>query len=172
MTDLTSGNGVTDALAQAGAFAKRIADWIGIVLFLCCFFTFVLQIFYRYVLNAPLLWTQEFVMIMFVWTVFWAAAFTVPIRAHVSFDVVYDVVSERTQRIFTIISMIAIIAAFLLLVPYTWEYLEFIARRKSSVLRVPMNLVYCCYMLFLLGFSIKAIWRMARLFGPHWREEI
>lgn len=164
------------APATAGALAlkwgHRLATLVGVVLFTCAFTGFIVQVFYRYALNSPLLWTQEFVMITFIWAVFWSAAFTVPIRAHVSFDVVYDTVSDNTKRIFTIISMIAIIIAFLMLIPPTWDYLGFMARRKSSVLRIPMNLVYSCYMLFIVGFTVKAGWRLWRLFTPHWRDEI
>ncbi len=160
------------ALRRIGAVAKGFADLVGAALFLSAFTGFIIQIFYRYVLNHPLLWTEEFTMIAFIWAVFWAAAFEVRIREHVSFDVVYDVVSPGTQRVFSIISMIAVIAAFAILIPYTWDYLDFLTRKKSSVLRVPMHLVYGCYFLFLTGFTIQALWRLDQLIGPHWRRQI
>ncbi|WP_176084978.1 TRAP transporter small permease [Martelella sp. HB161492] len=162
----------TGALRKWGTFLKTIADAIGALFFLSAFAGFIIQIFYRYVMNQPLLWTEEFTMIAFIWAVFWAAAFCVPIREHVSFDVVYDIVPARTQRIFTMISMVALIAAFVLLIPYTWDYLDFLTRKKSSVLRIPMNLIYGCYMLFLVGFTIQAVWRLVQLFGPKWHDQI
>lgn len=169
MSDATENGG---ALQVWGARAKRLADGIGVLMFLAAFSGFVLQIFYRYALDQPLLWTQEFVMVAFIWTVFWAAAFTVPVKAHVSFDVVYDIVPPRVRRVFSIISMVAVITAFVLLVPYTWDYLSYMSGRNSSVLRVPMHLVYGCYLLFLVGFSIQAVYRLVRLFGPNWHQEI
>jgi len=161
-----------DALRKWGIFLKIIADTIGALFFLSAFVGFIIQIFYRYVMNQPLLWTEEFTMIAFVWAVFWAAAFCVPVREHVSFDVVYDIVSERTRRLFTMFSMVVLIVAFAMLIPYTWDYLDFLTRKKSSVLRLPMNLVYGCYLLFLFGFTVQAIWRLKQLFGPKWRDEI
>ncbi|TNB48428.1 TRAP transporter small permease [Martelella lutilitoris] len=161
-----------NALRKWGIFLKAVADTIGALFFLSAFVGFIIQIFYRYVMNRPLLWTEEFTMIAFVWAVFWAAAFCVPIREHVSFDVVYDIVPERTRRIFTMFSMVMLIAAFALLIPYTWDYLDFLTRKKSSVLRIPMNYVYGCYLLFLFGFTVQAFWRLARLFGAKWTEEI
>ncbi|MBO0663080.1 TRAP transporter small permease [Jiella sp. MQZ9-1] len=172
MTKGAPSSGSAGALAWLGTMAKRVADWIGVALFLSAFMGFLVQVFYRYVLNAPLLWTQEFVMISFIWAVFWSAAFTVPIRKHVSFDVVYDIVSPETRRVFSVISMVAVIAAFALLVPYTWDYLTFMARRKSAVLRIPMDLVYGCYLLFIAGFAIQGFWRLIQLFGPSWRDQI
>ncbi|MGR3804185.1 TRAP transporter small permease [Marinibacterium profundimaris] len=158
-------------LVKTGRLLKQAADWIGVALFLTAFCGFVAQIFYRYALNDPLRWTEEFTMIAFIWTVFWAAAFLVPIREHVSFEVVYDVVSPRTQRLFDIFSMTMLIIAFVLLIPATWDYLDFLTRKKSPVLRLPMHLIYGCYMLFLVGFTIQAVARLVTLFGPRWQEQ-
>ena len=126
-----------DMLLATGRLLKKAADAIGVLLFLFAFSGFIVQIFYRYVMNAPLLWTEEVTMIAFIWTVFWAAAFMTPIQSHVSFDVVYDIVNPKTRRIFCIISMLALFISFVLLVPATWDYLQFLTRKKSSVLRLP-----------------------------------
>ncbi|WP_316857920.1 TRAP transporter small permease [uncultured Cohaesibacter sp.] len=159
-------------LIRVGRLLKRLADAIGVLLFLTAFSGFILQIFYRYVMNAPLLWTEEVTMIAFIWTVFWAAAFMTPIKEHVSFDVVYEVVSEEKRRIFNLISMAFLIVAFIVLIPYTWDYLEFLTRKKSAVLRLPMYPIYGCYILFLIGFTIQAIHRVWSLLGKDWRDYI
>ena len=151
---------------------KKGADIVGVLLFLTAFCGFIVQVFFRYVLNHPLAWTEEATLIAFIWTVFWSAAFMVPIREHVTFDVVYEIVPDKVRRIFTIITMALIAIAFLILVPYTFDYLQFLTRKKSSVLHVPMYWIYSCYMLFLLAFIVQAIWRIRRLFGQDWKQEI
>lgn len=151
---------------------KRGADIVGALFFLCAFCLFILQVFFRYVLNDPLAWTEEGSLIAFIWAVFWAAAFMVPIKEHVTFDVVYEAVSEQTRRILAIVTMLMLITAFVLLIPYTFEYLQFMSRKKSSVLRVPMHLIYGCYILFIPAFAIQAAWRLSRLFGRDWQKEI
>jgi TRAP-type C4-dicarboxylate transport system permease small subunit len=151
---------------------KRGADTVGVLLFLAAFAGFIVQIFWRYVLNDPLAWTEEFVMICFIWTVFWAAAFMVPIREHVSFDVVYDIVTPQTRRGFTMVTLAAIVVSFTWLVPYTWDYLDFLTRKKSPVLRIRMHWVYGCYILFVAAFAIQSAWRLAELFRPRWRDQI
>ena len=55
-------------------FLKEGADLVGVLLFTTAFLGFIVQIFFRYVMNSPILWTEEVTMIAFVWTVFWAAA--------------------------------------------------------------------------------------------------
>ncbi|WMS41440.1 TRAP transporter small permease [Acuticoccus sp. MNP-M23] len=159
-------------MRNALLWLKRGADAVGVLLFLATFAGFIVQIFYRYVLNSPLAWTEEATMIAFIWAVFWAAAFMVPIREHVTFDVVYDVVPERVRRIFALVSMALIFVAFVILIPYTLDYLDFLLRKKSPVIRVRMTWVYGCYLLFVAGFVVQAGFRFYGLLRPNWREQI
>ncbi|WP_449528249.1 TRAP transporter small permease [Devosia sp.] len=148
------------------------ADTVGVLLFVTAFAGFIVQIFFRYVLNQPLAWTEEATMIAFMWTVFWAAAFLVPISDHVTFDVVYDISTPQTRRIFALISMAMLIVAFCWLLPHTVDYLQFLVRKKSPVLRIQMHWIYGCYLLFIIAFTIQAIWRVVGLLGPKWRDQI
>ena len=153
-------------------FLKEGADLVGVLLFTVAFLGFIVQVFFRYVMNSPILWTEEVTMIAFVWTVFWAAAFMVNIREHVTFDVVYEIASPQVKRGMAIFAMIALIVAFALLIPATWDYLTFLLRKKSPVLRLPMTWIYGCYLLFVVNFTIQALWRLWRLFTPDWGKQI
>lgn len=151
---------------------KAGADLIGVLLFITAFLGFIVQIFFRYVVNRPILWTEEVTMIAFVWTVFWAAAFMVNLREHVAFDVVYEVMTPQVKRIMAIFSMIVLIGCFLLLIPATWDYLEFLLRKRSPVLRISMTWIYGGYLLFVVNFTIQAVLRLWRLFTPDWDKQI
>ncbi|SFZ83749.1 TRAP-type C4-dicarboxylate transport system, small permease component [Devosia enhydra] len=151
---------------------KKGADLVGVLLFTAAFLGFIAQIFFRYVVNRPILWTEEATMIAFIWTVFWAAAFMVNIREHVAFDVVYEAVSPRIKRIMAIFSMLVLIGCFLLLIPATVDYLEFLLRKRSPVLRIPMTWIYGCYLLFVVNFTIQAALRLWRLFTPGWQTQV
>jgi TRAP-type C4-dicarboxylate transport system permease small subunit len=153
-------------------YLKEGADLIGVLLFTIAFLGFILQVFFRYVMNSPILWTEEVTMIAFVWTVFWAAAFMVNIREHVTFDVVYEVVPPQIKRVMAIFAMVMLIIAFVLLIPATWDYLAFLLRKRSPVLRLPMTWIYGCYLLFVVNFTIQAAWRLWRLFTPDWAKQI
>lgn len=151
---------------------KLAVDAVGIVLFLVAFFGFIVQVFFRYALNQPLAWTEEFTMIFFIWAVFWAAAFMVRIKGHVSFDVVYDVLPPGARRWCAIISMAFLLVAFLALIPATWDYMMFLTRKKSPVLRVPMWSVYGSYFIFIVAFTAQAGWRLWALCSRRWEEQI
>lgn len=158
--------------AALARLLSRAADALGVTMFLLAFGGFIVQIFFRYVMGTPLPWTEEFVMIAFIWAVFWAAAFLVPIREHVTFDVVYLAVNERARRVLAIFAMVAGLVAFVLLIPPTIDYLDFLTRKKSPVMRVPMHWVYGCYLLFVVSFALKIVARLLRLFGPQWRDAL
>ncbi|SMC99980.1 TRAP transporter small permease [Rhizobium sp. RU36D] len=151
---------------------KGGADTVGVLLFVVAFSGFIVQIFFRYVLGSPALWTEEVTMIAFVWTVFWAAAFMVNIREHVTFDVLYEVVSPETKRLMAIFSMVVLVIGFALLIPATWDYLTFVLRKKSPVLRIQMTWIYGCYLLFVVNFTIQALWRLWKLFSANWRAHV
>jgi TRAP-type C4-dicarboxylate transport system permease small subunit len=153
-------------------YLKEGADLIGVLLFTVAFLGFIVQVFFRYVMNSPILWTEEVTMIAFVWTVFWAAAFMVNIREHVTFDVVYEAMPPQIKRVMAIFAMVMLIIAFVLLIPATWDYLQFLLRKRSPVLRLPMTWIYACYLLFVVNFTIQAAWRLWRLFSPGWAKQI
>jgi TRAP-type C4-dicarboxylate transport system permease small subunit len=157
---------------QALRRLKRAADIVGAVLFLLTFAGFLIQIFARYVLNHPLGWSEEYTMIVFIWTVFWAAAFMVPERNHVSFDVVYELAAPQGRRVLTIISMLCLVVAFVILLPAAFDYIAFMARKKSPVMLLPMSYVYGSYLLFVASFIVQGLWRLRGLFGRDWRKSI
>lgn len=151
---------------------KQGADAIGALLFILTFAGFIVQVFFRYLLNDPLAWSQEATMIAFIWAVFWAAAFMVPQREHVTFDVVYDTVPEHVKRWMAVFSMIVLAVAFVMLIPRTLDYLDFLFRKRSPVLRIQMTWIYGCYLLFIVGFTLQAVWRLFHLLGARWREHV
>ena len=65
-----------------------------------------------------------------------------------------------------------LILCFLLLIPATWDYLEFLLRKRSPVLRISMTWIYGCYLLFVVNFTIQAAVRLWRLFTPDWGKQI
>jgi TRAP-type C4-dicarboxylate transport system permease small subunit len=46
---------------------NRAIDSCGVILFSAVFFVVLLQVFFRYVLNSPLIWTEELARYAFIW---------------------------------------------------------------------------------------------------------
>ena len=63
------------------------------------FLAFIVQIAFRYLLNFPIGWTSELTVITWLWLVLWGAAFVVPEREEIRFDLIYGAVgAARAPR--------------------------------------------------------------------------
>ena len=98
---------------------KKAADTFGGLVFLCLFLTFLVQITARFGFNKPLPWTDELAVILYLWAILWAAAFMVPEREQVVFDLVWNSVSVGTRRVMRIVGNL-LIGSLALVVRSVW----------------------------------------------------
>jgi TRAP-type C4-dicarboxylate transport system permease small subunit len=142
---------------------KRGADAVGVGLFAALFLTFIVQITARFVFDRPLPWTDELAVILYVWVILWAAAFMVPARDHVVFDLVYNAMGPRTRRGMLLAGsvMIGSLAAYAL--PGSWDYVRFMAREGTPVLGVPFLWVFVPFVLLLLALAVRSVLEVAAL---------
>ena len=127
------------------------------------FFTFILQIFARYVLDNPPGWTLELCLTLWVWLVFLGNAVVVRHRDHVVFDVFYHWVGMRTRRLFALFTAAAIVIAMVVAVLPTWDFIDFLKIKKSATLGVSMRMVFSVYMFFMLAVIVIYTARFIRI---------
>jgi TRAP-type C4-dicarboxylate transport system permease small subunit len=149
---------------------KKVAEIIGALLFLAMFSGFLLQVFSRYVMNEPLSWSVEFIRVMAIWTVFWSAAFLVPIRDHVAIEVLIALCPPEVQRVLAIATLAIGAGVFLYSLPAILDLINFLARRRSPVLGWPMKWVFACYVLFVVGYVAQSLWQLRALLSARWRS--
>lgn len=140
---------------------KRGADGVGVALFTALFAVFIVQIVARFGFNRPLPWTDELAVVLYVWVILWAAAFMVPEREHVVFDLVWNAVGVRTRRVMRVLGHLLIggLAAWAL--PACWDYVHFMRREGTPVLDLPLNLVYLPFVALLVALvlrSARGVW--------------
>lgn len=142
---------------------RRGADAVGVGLFAALFLTFIVQITARFVFDRPLPWTDELAVILYVWVILWAAAFMVPARDHVVFDLVYNAMGPRTRRGMLLAGsvMAGSLAAYAL--PGSWDYVRFMAREGTPVLGVPFLWVFVPFVLLLLALAVRSVLEVAAL---------
>lgn len=122
--------------------------YIPSVAFTIMFVVFVLQIFFRYFLNMPLTWPYEVTIFGFIWTTLLGACLARRHAAHVEFTLVYDFMPPRIQLFFRLIANALILAAFLLALKPSYEQVQFLAFKKSTVLKIPFNIAFAPYVVF------------------------
>lgn len=142
---------------------QGVADAIGTALFAVLFGVFVVQIVARFVFARPLPWTDELAVIVYVWVILWAAAFMVPAREHVVFDLIYNLGGERTRRGMLLLGAVLIggLAAWAL--PGTWDYVSFMRREGTPVLGWSFMGVFLPFVLLLAALVVRNAWLAWRM---------
>jgi TRAP-type C4-dicarboxylate transport system permease small subunit len=142
---------------------KRGADAVGVALFAALFLTFIVQITARFVFDRPLPWTDELAVILYVWVILWAAAFMVPARDHVVFDLLYNTMGPRTRRGMLLVGSVMIGSLATYAVPGSWDYVRFMAREGTPVLGLPFSWVFIPFVLLLLALAVRSVLEVAAL---------
>ena len=138
---------------------RRFANAIGGGLFLTLFAVFIIQIGARFGFNQPLPWTDEAAVILYIWVILWAAAFVVPEREHVVFDLVWNSAGPRTRQVMAITGNLLVGGLALAGLPATWDYVHFMRREGTPVLGWSFQWVFFPFVLLLLAL----VWRSARV---------
>ena len=142
-------------LREIGRRLRRGAEAIAALMLATMFVCFILQIFFRYVLNSPVGWTEELSTLMWIWGILWGAVFVLKERDEVRFDIIYSVVSERTRRVFTVITGVALVALYVIALPGVFAYVTFMKVEKSAYLGIRLDYLYSIYLLFSLAVIVR-----------------
>ena len=126
------------------------------------FIVFLIQVLARFGLNKPLAWTDELAVILYVWIILWAAAFVVPDREHVAFDLLWNSAGPRTRRAMQIVGHTLIGGLALCAVPATWDYVYFMKREGTPVLGLPFMAVFLPFVFLLVALVVRSVWAIWR----------
>jgi TRAP-type C4-dicarboxylate transport system permease small subunit len=150
----------------------KVGEAASTAAFAAIFFLFLAGIFWRYVLVQPLGWSDELIMVIFLWMVFLTEAFVIEDREQITFDVLYDAAGERTRRIILALGAAIVATLFLIALPTIVDYVRFLWRERTDAMRWRLDIVYFCFVIYWIAVIVRAVARLVRLAGPHWRAEV
>ena len=136
---------------------KNAANIIGGGLFLLMFALFVIQVTARFVFDKPITWTDEAVVILYVWIILWGCAAIVPEREQVMFDLIWNSVGLRARQVMQIAGNLMLGGLALAGLPASWDYVHFMNREGTPVLNVSFMWVYLPFVLLLVALVIRAM---------------
>ena len=150
----------------------RFSEWVAAALFAMMFIGFLIQIISRYVLNMPVTWSLELCSIGYIWVVFWSCSILVSERRQIVFDLLYIKFPPRQRRVLAIVNTATLGLVFLAAMPGVLDYVLFLGRRSSMLLRIRMDLVYSCFAIFMVAVIVGAAIRIWQLSGRSWEQHL
>lgn len=123
--------------------AVAAAEWLAVALLAAMVVVVSLGVFYRYVLDAALVWYDEFASYLLVWLTFVGAVAVSRRRRHISFELVVERSAPAVRRALEVIAELFVLAFQLLLVVYGWTLVQRMGDETAvSLLWVRMGWIY------------------------------
>jgi len=98
----------------------------------------LLGVFYRYVLNASLTWTDEVALLAFSWTIFLFASVLARGFAHVRVTLVLSMLPAAARFMLERLNLLLVAAFGALMLWAGWNFTGFTAQQVSPALRYPL----------------------------------
>jgi hypothetical protein len=64
------------------------------------------------------------------------------------------------------------VLVFLVGLPACLDYIQFMGRRSTLILHIPLNIAYACFGIFMIAVIVGGAIRLKRLFAASWRQEL
>jgi TRAP-type C4-dicarboxylate transport system permease small subunit len=121
---------------------KSILDWIldKIVTFslMVVVGTVVGQVFFRYVLHDPLVGSEDFAKLFFVWMVFLGTAVVTRDRMHIQVDYFVQKLPPKFRKIVDLSMQLLILVFFLIILKYALDFISVQKGMRSVGLDIPL----------------------------------
>ncbi|MBB6468382.1 TRAP transporter small permease subunit [Aminobacter carboxidus] len=143
---------------RIGGWLYRRAEDVLAAMLAVMFFAFLLQIFFRYVMNWPTGWTNELSAILWIWIVLWGAAFVLTEQEEMRFDLIYASVGPRVRSAMFLICAASIILLYGISLPAVVDYVSFMKVESSAYMKIRFDWVFCIYVVFVIAIIMRYLW--------------
>ncbi len=155
--------------------AGMVLDWIfmTISLMLLCVIivSSCLQVYTRYVMGSAVTGTEELGRYCFIWMSMFGGSICVGKWLHPSISILTDALGARMKRWSDLLLNLLVIIVAAVLVVKGMEMVSVTTRQLSSVMRIPMSLVYLSVPLGGVGMSFHALNRILDAIQRRGRED-
>lgn len=157
----------------------RGAEFIAAMSLAAIFFTFLLQILFRYVpFLEPIGWSVVLISLLWVFVIFFGCAFIVRESDHVTFDVLYLAAPRGVRRVLALITAVLMVIAMLVSLPAVWETVfdnRLMNLKKIQTIRMPITgdkiaikWLFAPFVMLMIVVTLRYLWRIYTVlrFGP------
>ena len=144
---------------------ETLVNTIAVVLFSSMVVVTALGVFFRYVLNAPLYWTEETDRYLFIWLTFVGASITMRYNAHIMVDVVVRYLNPGLRQWFALLAQLFVLAFLAILFTASLPVIDVTSRTRTTATDIPMSWVYLSVPIGCTMIAIETL----RLMAATWR---
>jgi TRAP-type C4-dicarboxylate transport system permease small subunit len=123
-------------------YFQKVLNSLIVVIFGGITIVTIFQVFFRYVLNAPLMWSEEFARYLFVWGVLLATGIGLGKGSHIGVEIIFDRLPAPMRKNIRLFSSLLIIFFSLFLTFYGIQLVGKVMKTQSPALHIPMGFVY------------------------------
>ena len=121
----------------------HLVEWWAVILLILMVTVVSLGVFFRYVLEAALVWYDEFASYLLVWLTFYGAVVASYRQRHIGFEVVVDRFERGARKIIDIVGECFVLGFQFVLFYYGWQLTEKMGDETAvSLVWVKMSWVY------------------------------
>ncbi len=163
-----------EALHRISDTLNRITEVILVLILTAMAVVVFLQVIFRYVLNFPLFWTEEFARYCLVWASLLGSAVAVKRGQHIAVTVLVERFPPALSRVCKVLALIAVVMMLSIIL---WGGIQLVAITRAQIspaLRMPMSVPYAAIpvgaalmLVHTVGFLIEAITARGKLSDNH-----
>jgi TRAP-type C4-dicarboxylate transport system permease small subunit len=121
----------------------KFIEWLAVLMLILMVVVVCLGVFFRYVLNASLVWYDEFASYLLVWLTFYGCVVASFRKRQIGFEVVVEKFSPGLRRLFDFIAECFVLVFQVVLLYYGWELVQKMGEESAvSLPWVKMGWVY------------------------------
>lgn len=147
----------------------RLLPWLGrraenvlAALLAAMFVAFLVQVFMRYAMGAPVAWTTEVSTLAWLWGVLWGAALVLRDDEEIRLDILHRLVPPRIRLLFDALAAAVVVGVFTASLPAVQDYVRFMRIERSAYLGIRMDLVWSVYLVFAVAMIVRYAARFVR----------
>lgn len=150
-----------DSVAKFRHYINKAEDIVVIIDISILSIVVFLQVFFRYVLNAPLAWSEELARYLFIWLVYLASAVVLRDDSHMSMDYFINLFPSSIRIGIDIFGKFVISLFLLVGIRESFTVVNITMMQTSPSLDIPMGFIYAAlpvsFFLMLLDFATRII---------------
>lgn len=146
---------------------------LAVLLFALMVISILLGVVFRYFLNKPLTWSDEFALFSLVWITFIGGSMSIKLNKAAAMTFVMDIVPAKIRKVLIGLGtlLVLIFSAFLLYLSLKWITAPNISLQRSQAVGLPMVILYVAIPLGFLFMTVHALELFVDSFQSGKKEE-